>query len=166
MEPPSISTGITQTYWSLPIIFSAVIITMLIGLSIAWWILDLVAGMGIATAWASNYIGTLQGIISSMDTVILFSFAVLFGAVAIRSYRLKTHPVLGIVGLLGLPVVVIGAGYASNIAAIFTGIEMIGPALNQFEYTLTFVKNSPLIIGIAAVLILLVMVGGGRLVRN
>ena len=139
---------------------------MFIGLTVAYWILGQIAGLGIATAWSSQYIGTLQGIISGMDTVILFTFAVMFGAVVIRSYRLKTHPVLGIVGLLGIPIVVIGAGYASNLVAIFTGLEQLGPALNQFQYTLTFIKNSPLILGAASVLVLLVMMGGGVIART
>lgn len=156
----------TNTYWSLPIIFSAVIITMFIGLSVAWWILDILAGMGVATAWASGYIGTLQGIISTFDTIILFTFAVLFGAVIIRSYRLQTHPVLGIVGLIAIPAAVLATGYASNLVAIFTGFDFLGQALNQFPYTLSFIKNSPAIIGAASILVLLVMMGGGVLARR
>nr|ADE29250.1 hypothetical membrane protein [uncultured virus] len=125
---------------------------MFIGLTIAWWILDIIAGMGIATSWASNYIATLQGIISAFDTIILFTFAVLFGAVIIRSYRLKTHPVLGVVGLIAIPAAVLATGYASNLVAIFTNLPFLGSALNQFPYTLQFIKNSPAIIGAASIL--------------
>jgi len=161
---PHLSTtpSYRNTYLSLPVIFTAVIITMLVGMSIAYWVLDMMAGMGIATTWASNYISTIQGIISAFDFIALFSFGILFGAVIIRSYRLNTHPVYGIVGLLGIPVVVIATGYASNIVAIFTQFEVLGEALNQFNYIILFVQNSPLIIGAASVLVLLVMVGGGR----
>ena len=126
----------------------------------------MLAGLGIATAWASNYIGTLQGIIGGMGNVILFTFAVLFGAVVIRSYRLKTHPVFGIVGLLGIPVAVIVTGYISNIAALFTQFEFLGEALNQFQYVLLFIQNSPTIVAIGSVIVLLVMMGGGILARQ
>ena len=166
MNPLSPSTTSTNTYWSLPIIFTAVIITMFIGLSIAYWALELMAGMSIASSWATGYIGTLQGIISAFDTVIIFTFAVMFGAVIIRSYRLKTHPVLGIVGLLGLPIVVIATGYASNIVAIFTNLEFLGSSVNWANYSLTFVQNSPAIIGATSVLVLLIMIGGGVLARQ
>lgn len=158
--------GTTQTYLSLPIIVSVVVITSFIALTIAWYALELIAGLGIATTWATNYIGMLQTVLSSFGTVILFSFAVLFGLVVMKSFRLGTHPVLGLAGLIGVPVAVIGTGYASNAVAMFTQLEFLGKALNQFDTLLLFIKNSPTIVAIGSVLILLVMVAGGVIARR
>lgn len=158
--------GTTQTYWSLPVIISVVVISSFIALTIAWYALELIAGLGIATAWATNYIGMLQTVLSSFGTVILFSFAILFGLVIIKSFRLGTHPVLGLAGLIGVPVAVIGTGYASNAVAIFTGLDFLGNALNQFDTLLLFIKNSPTIVAIGSILVLFVMVGGGVLARR
>jgi len=152
-----------RSFWSLPIIFVFVVISLFVGLSIAYKALEMMAGLGIASTWASNYIGTVQGIISTMDIFILFTFGVMFGLIVIRSFSLTTHPVLAVAGLFGLPVVVVVTGYTSNFVSIFTSFDFLGSAVNQFQYTLLFIQNSPLIIGIGSVLVLLVMVGGGVL---
>jgi len=154
------------TIWSLPLIFVFVVISLFIGLSIAYWILEMAAGLGVATAWSSQYIATVQGIISAMDVFILFTFAVMYGLVVVRVFQMRTHHVYGVVGLLGLPIVVIVTGYSSNLVSIFTSFEFLGSAVNQFQYTLLFIQSSPLIIGAASVLVLLVMVGGGVLARR
>jgi hypothetical protein len=164
VEPPKIGT--VQTFRSFPIIIGAVLIPLFVVLAISYWILDFIAGLGIATGFASQYIGTLQGIITSLDLLVPFTFAVMFGAVAIRSFQTKTHPVLGVVGLLGLPVTVIVTAWLSNSVSILSGFQFFAPIFNQFTYTITFVRSSPLIVGSAGTLILLVMVGGGVLARR
>lgn len=162
MEP----LGFTRTFRSFPIIFAGALIPLFVVLALSYWILDFIAGLGIATGFASQYIGTLQGIIASLDLLVPFTFAVMFGAVAIRSYTTKTHPVLGIVGLLGLPVTVIATAWLSNTVSIMSGFQFLGPIFNEFEFTITFFRSSPLIVGLAGTLILLVMVGGGVLARR
>ena len=155
-----------RTFRSFPIIFAAVLIPLFVVLALAYWILDFIAGLNIATGFASQYIGTLQGIITSLDLLVPFTFAVMFGAVAIRSFTTKTHPVLGIVGLFGLPVTVIVTAYLSNTVAIMSGFQFLAPIFNQFTFTITFIRSSPLVVGAAGTLILLIMVGGGVLARR
>jgi len=135
-------------------------------MALAYWILDFLSTLGLATGFASQYIGTLQGLIASLDLLVPFTFAVMFGAVAIRSFTTKTHPVLGIVGLIGLPVTVIVTAYLSNTVAVLSGFQFLAPIFNQFQYTITFMRSSPLIIAAAGTLILLIMVGGGVLARR
>lgn len=163
MEPPTFTT---QTFRSFPIIFAAVLIPLFVVMAIAYWVLDFIAGLGIATGFASSYIGTLQGIITSLDLLVPITFAVMFGAVTVRSFTTKTHPVLGIVGLIGLPVTVIATAYISNTVSIMSGFQFFGPIFNQFNFTITFIRSSPLIVSAAGILVLLVMVGGGVLARR
>jgi len=156
----------TQTFRSFPIIMAGVLIPLFITLALAYWILEFLAGLGLATGWASNYIGMLQGIVASMDFLVPFAFAVMFGAVAIRSFQTKTHPVLGVLGLIFIPVAVLLTGYLSNVVAMLEGFSFFSTIFNQFGYTVTFFRSSPLIIGAASILILLIMVGGGVLARR
>jgi len=164
VEPPHLN--FTHTFRSIPIIFAAVIIPLFVVLTVTFWILSQIASLGLATGFAANYITTLQGIISSFDILIMFTFSVMFAAVIIRSFRLKTHPVLGILGLFGLPIAVIVASYVANIAGIFTGFDFLGTALNQFQYTVLFLQNTGLVTAVTGVLVLLVMVGGGLIARQ
>jgi len=163
VEPPINST---RTFRSFPIVIASVLIPLFVVLAIAYWILNFLSGLGIASGFGASYITTLQGIISSLDLLVPFTFAVMFGAIAVRSFLTKTHPVLGIVGLLGLPVTVIVTAYVSNTVAIMSGFQFFGPIFNQFGFTITFIKSSPLIVGAAGTLILLIMVGGGVLARR
>jgi len=108
----------------------------------------------------------LQGIVASLDFLVPFAFAVMFAAVAIRSFQTKTHPVLGVLGLVFVPVAVILTGYLSNVVALLEGFTFFQTIFNQFGFTITFFRSSPLIVGAASILILLVMVGGGVLARR
>jgi len=57
----------TQTFRSFPIIFGAVLIPLFVVMALAYWILDFLSTLGLATGFASQYIGTLQGLIASLD---------------------------------------------------------------------------------------------------
>jgi hypothetical protein len=156
----------TRTFRSFPIIMAGVLIPLFVVLALAYWILDFLAGLGLATGFAANYIGMLQNIVATMDFLVPFTFAVMFGAVAIRSFQTKTHPVLGVLGLIFIPVAVLLTGYLSNVVALLEGFSFFSTIFNEFGYTITFFRSSPLIIGAASILILLIMVGGGVLARR
>lgn len=140
-------------------------IPLFIAAVVAWYAVDIIAGTGLATGFAVGYLDTLKSALAVFDTIVIFVFAAAFGGVIIRSFRLNTHPVLGILGLVFLPVAVFGAAYASNVFGIFTGLDFLGTALNQFTLSATFFQNSALITAGAGVLVLLVMVGGGLIRR-
>lgn len=165
MEPPT-SFNPVQTFRSFPIIIGAALIPLFVVLAISYWVLNFLASLNIATGFASTYIGTLQGIIASLDLLVPFTFAAMFAAVTIRSFMTKTHPVLGVVGLLGLPVTVIVTAYLSNTVSILSGFQFLSPIFNEFGFTISFIRNSPLIVAATGTLILLVMVGGGVLARR
>lgn len=162
MEP----LDFTQTFRSFPIIMAGVLIPLFVVLAIAYWVLNFLAGLNIATGFAANYINMLQGIVAGMDFLVPFTFAIMFGAVAIRSFQTKTHPVLGVLGLIFIPVAVLLTGYLSNVVALLEGFTFFSTIFNEFGYTITFFRSSPLIIGAASILILLIMVGGGILARR
>jgi len=151
----------TRSFRSIPLIIAFMMIPVVIAAVIGWYALDLIAGLGIATGFAKGYISTLKNLITVFDSIAIFIFAIAFGSVIIRSFKANAHPLLGIIGLMFMPVVVIGAAYAANVFGVFSGLGFLSGALNHFAFASAFFNNTAVIASAAGVLVLLVMVGGG-----
>lgn len=169
MVPPSflqLNTGTTRSPRSLPVIIGAAILPFFVGMVLVYYILTQIAGMSLATGFAAEYITLLKSIVASFDFLIIGTFGVMFTVVLIRSNRVRSSPLMAAVGLLSLPVIVVSAAYLGDLASFFTGLQVLGPALNQFPATITFFRNIAPIVAVLSVLVLLVMVGGGLLARR
>lgn len=156
---------LTNSPRSIPVIIGLLMLPLFMAAVISWYFLDLIAGLGLGTTFSANYISTLKSIVGIFDSIVIFVFVIAFSIVVIRSFKLNAHPVLGIIGLIFLPVIVIAAAYTSNIFGVFTGLNFLSGALNQFPMTFAFFNNTALIAAGTGVLVLLVIVGGGMIRR-
>jgi len=165
-----VPSQITRTFKSIPYILGLAIIPFFVFAVIGWYILDFIAGLGIASAfgngYAVNFINGLKSTMAGFDLIIMFTLGIFLAAIFVRSFRTRTHPVLGVVGLLALPLFVIGASMVANFVSVFTTFGFLSEALNKFTYTVTFFKSTATVTTAVGVLVLLVMVGGGVLARR
>jgi len=94
-----------------------------------------------------------------LDGVVLLAFSAIVARIMIKSSQINMHPIFGIVGLIGLPALVIALAQASNIAAVFTQLDLVSQAVNKFPGSFFLMKNLPEIGAAMAILVLIVMVG-------
>lgn len=158
------SIGIIVIYLLVPLFMVSVL---------TYTVIDFIGGLGLFAmlgpanmSWGQEYLALIKTFVTQLDTVILLIFATLIGRLTIQSFRTDMHPIYGIVGLFSIPVLIFLSGFGSNIIAIFTDIEILAAASNQFTYSYTFFQNTPAIVGWIAVFILLVMIGSGVLLRK
>jgi len=97
-----------------------------------------------------------------LDTLFIAVIGVMFSLILLQSYRTKMHPIWGIVGILGLAGLVITSGFIANVADFFVGMDVVAGAANQFGYMVNFFQNLPTITAVMGALIIVVMIGGGR----
>jgi len=141
-------------------------IPLFLGAVLVFYILNFLGGLGITTGFASTFIGQLKGLLGVFDVLVVVLFGVGFVAVVIKSFRLKVHPAYGIIGLIGLPIIVYLTAFGANTLDYITQISFLGNALNHFNLSILFFHHSVLIVTGSAVLVLLVMVGGGLFARR
>jgi len=108
---------------------------------------------------------TVQGYSGALDAIVLVAFTALVGRILLRSFQINMHPIFGIVGLLGLPVLVIVAAQVSNVAGVFTNLSLVQSAVNHFPASYAFFQNLPKIAAVIGLIILIVMVGTGKVRR-
>lgn len=106
---------------------------------------------------------TVQGYAGALDAIVLVAFVALIGRILLQSFQINMHPIFGIVGLIGLPAIVIVSGQISNVAGVFTELEIVGSAVNSFPASYAFFQNLPSIAAVMGLLILIVMVGTGQI---
>jgi len=158
---PSFQT--TNSLRSIPILILLAMIPLFMTSVIVYYIVSVLAGMPIVTGFAAGYLQTLQGMIATIDTIIIFTFAAGIGGIILRSFRITAHPIFAVIGLIGLPILLYTVAMTSNLYSIFTEIDILSQALNQFTYTAAFFNNSVLITSAVAILIIFVIIGRGAI---
>lgn len=105
---------------------------------------------------------TVQSYAGALDAIVLVAFVALLGRILLRSFQLNIHPLFGIVGLLGLPALVIVSAQVANVTGVFTELKLVQGSINAFPASFTFFQNLPNIAAVAGLIILIVMVGTGK----
>lgn len=139
----------------IPLFISAVMVSVLMG-----FLQDL--SIVQAYAFPQALIKQVLAYAGFLDGVVLVAFAAIVGRIFIKSFQISMHPVLGVVGLLALPVLAITLAQASNIVGVFTDLSIVGTAVNDFPASFALFQNLPLAGSAMALLILIVMVGVNR----
>lgn len=139
----------------IPLFIAAVMISVLMG-----FLSDLAIIQ--AYSFPQQMIQTVLSYQAFLDGVVLLAFAAIVGRIFVKSFRINMHPVLGVVGILALPALVITLAQASNIVGVFANLSIVGSSVNQFPASFTLFQNLPLVGSAMALLILIVMVGVGR----
>ena len=124
-------------------------------------ILAMISSLGIAPGFAAGYITTLQNTLMTYNTIFFLAAGLTGGGIILRSFQTNVHPVFALVGLfLGMPLVIYGTSYISNLFQKIIGHSFLSSAANQFTPIVLFFQNNTLITAVFLVIVLLIMVGG------